>query len=82
MPFRNIGQGPGNCETGQVSGLIGNIYQIYGCGKALNTYYCLPVTVILFEKTFCWPLNRGKKAVNNNLATAKRWPRALDTGGR
>ena len=50
--------GPGNCETGQVSGLIGNIY---GFCKALNTYYRLPVT-ILFEQTICWPLNRGKKS--------------------
>ena len=71
--FRQIGQGPGCCE-----GLIGNIN---GFCKALNTYYRLPVT-ILFEKTVCWPLNRGKKAVNNNLATAERWPRPLNRGDR
>ena len=69
---------PGNCETGQVSGLIGNIY---GFCRALDTYHRLPVTR-LFEKTICWPLNRGKKAVNNNLATAKRWLRPLNRGGR
>ena len=42
LPFRQIGHGPGNCETGQVSGLIGNLYDF---SKALNTYYRLPVTI-------------------------------------
>ena len=68
----------GNCETGQS---VRVDWQCYGFCKVLNTYYCLPIT-ILFEKAICWPLNRGKKAVNNNLATAKRWPRPLNRGGR
>ena len=36
--------------------------------------YCpLPVTISL-ENIICWPLNRGKKAINDDLATTKRWP--------
>ena len=69
----DIWQGLGNCETVQVSGLIGNIY---GFCEAFNIYYRLPVT-ILFEKTIFWLLNRGKKVVNNYLATEKGGRRRL-----
>ena len=31
-------------------------------------------------KIICWPLNGSKKKhINNTLATAKRWPRPLNT---
>ena len=43
--------------------------------------FILSVTISL-EKIICWPLNRGKKTVNTKLATAKRWPRPLNRGGR
>ena len=59
---------PGNCERGQVSALIGNVY---GFREVFDSYYRLPVTVLL-EKIICWPLNRYKKAVNNNFCDSKR----------
>ena len=73
-----INRAKSTVKQGKVSGLIGIVY---GFWRTLDRYYRLPVT-ILFEKIICWPLNRGKKAVNNNLATAKRWPRSLNRGGR
>ena len=50
-----------------MSALIGNVY---GFCEIFDSYYRLPITVLL-EKIICWPLNRGKKAVNNNHCDSK-----------
>ena len=62
------GKIPVTVKQSKVSGLI---EIVYGFCRTLDRYYRLPVT-ILFEKIICWPLNRGKKAVNNNLCDSKK----------
>ena len=46
------------------------------------SYHLISFVTISLEKIICWPLNGGKNRINNTLATAKRWPRPLNGGGR
>ena len=63
-----MGQGPDKCETGR--SVRFDLPVMCMASEGLYTYYRLPVTILL-EEIICWPLNRGQKAVNNNLGTAK-----------
>ena len=49
----------------------------------INSVVCGKNLLKIFHgKIICWPLNGGKNHINNTLATAKRWPRPLNRGGR
>ena len=74
LPFR---QGPGNCETGQ--SVRADRQYLWLLQDSIHIIVFLSP---LFKNIICSPLNGVKKAVHNNLATAKRWPRPLNRGGR
>ena len=71
-----IGQGPGNRETARFDQRYSRPLQ-----GSRSYHSILPATISL-EKIICCRLIELKKAISNNLATAKRWPRPLNRGGR
>ena len=51
------------------------------CFLVVISYHLISYVTISLEKIICWPLE-VKNHINNTLATAKRWPRPLNRGGR
>ena len=70
FPTERAGKVLVHVTLGKVSGLIGDLKVHCPC-KAHDSCDRLPVNILL-EQIICWPLNTGKKAVSNNLATTIR----------